>query len=161
PATAATAVQVYVSKVRKALAGALGAETAARLLETRAPGYVLNAEAEQLDSERLERLAREGSAALAAGDAAAAPDLLAEALALRRGPPLGEFATEEFAVAEAARLEEEYLAALEERIEAELALGRHLQLVGGLEALVSAHPWRERLRGQLMLALYRSGRQSE
>ena len=83
------------------------------------------------------------------------------ALALWRGPPLSDFASEPFAQGEIARLEELRLAALEERIEADLALGRHAELVPELEALVREHPLRERLRAQLMLALYRSGRQAE
>ena len=82
-------------------------------------------------------------------------------LALWRGPPLSDFASEPFAQGEIARLEELHLAALEERIEADLALGRHAELISELEALVREHPLRERLRAQLMLALYRSGRQAE
>ena len=90
-----------------------------------------------------------------------AAEKLREALALWRGPPLADLAYEPFAQAEIARLEELRLAALEQRIDAELAIGRHAELAGELEALVAEHPLRERLRGQLMLALYRSGRQAE
>jgi DNA-binding SARP family transcriptional activator len=84
-----------------------------------------------------------------------------EALSLWRGPPLADFAFERFAQAEIARLEDERLVCLEERIEADLSAGRHAGLVGELDALVGEHPHRERPRGQLMLALYRSGRQAE
>ena len=97
----------------------------------------------------------------AAPSPARASSLLREALALWRGPPLAEFGEEPFARVEAGRLEELRLAALEERIEADLALGRHAELVGELEVLIAEHPQRERLRGQLMLALYRSGRQAD
>ena len=112
---------------------------------------------EQLDLDRFERLVEE------AGDAEpqAAAELLREALALWRGPALADFAYESFAQAAIARLEELRLLALERRIDADLALGRHAALVAELEALVAEHPLRERLRGQLMLALYRSGRQAE
>ncbi len=89
------------------------------------------------------------------------PERLREALALWRGPPLAEFAYEPWAQAEIGRLEELRLSALQDRIDADLALGRDGELVGELERLVSEHPLSERLRGQLMLALYRSGRQAE
>src|SRR5262249_35196281 len=94
-------------------------------------------------------------------DAESAADLLCQALDLWRGTPLADVSFEPFAQAEIARLEERHVVALEERIEADLALGRHDDLVGELEALVARNPLRERLRAQLMLALYRSGRQSE
>ena len=102
-----------------------------------------------------------GERALGSGQAAAAAETLREALALWRGPPLADFAYEPFAQAAIARLEELRLAALERRIEADLALGRHADVVGELKELVSAHPLREGFRAQLMLALYRSGRQAE
>ena len=89
------------------------------------------------------------------------PRRLREALALWRGPPLAEVASAPFAPAEIARLEEQRLAALELRVEADLAAGRHAELVGELQQLTSQHPWRERLHAQLMLALYRSGRQAD
>ena len=116
---------------------------------------------EELDLARFERLTAEAERARARDDAGAAAALLREALGLWRGPPLADLAYESFARAAVERLEELRLAALEERIEAELALGRHAALVAELEALVAEHPLRERLRGQLMLALYRSGRQAE
>src|SRR6266516_2066939 len=102
----------------------------------------------------------EGRGALAGGRAAEAADRLREALALWRGPPLAEFAYDSFAQIEIARLEELRLSGIEERIEADLALGRDRDIIPELEALVAKNPLRERLRGQLMLALYRSGRQA-
>src|SRR5207249_3762468 len=107
------------------------------------------------------RLLSEAEARAATGDAAGAAGSLREALALWRGAPLADFTYEEFAQPEIARLEELRLRAVEERIDADLACGRHAALVPELEALVAEHPLRERLRAQLMLALYRSGRQAE
>jgi YVTN family beta-propeller protein len=152
PASAVNSVHIYVSQLRKALDGRL---------ETRGRGYRLALEPEQLDLGRFERLLGEGRALLAAGEAERAAETLRAALALWRGPPLSDFASEPFAQSEIARLEELRLGALEERIEADLAIGRHAELVSELEALVRQHPLRERLRGQFMLALYRSGRQTE
>ncbi len=153
PETAATALQGYVSGLRKAL----GSD---RIL-TRAPGYVLQLDSSEVDLGRFERLAREGREALADGDAERAAALLSEALALWRGPPLADLDATPFAYAERLRLGELRVSAIEERIESELALGRHAALVAELEALLAEHPLRERLRGQLMLALYRCGRQAE
>jgi DNA-binding SARP family transcriptional activator len=149
PPTAAKALQGHVSQLRKLL----GQQT----LVTQPPGYLLRVAPEQVDVLRAERLIR------AAEDAqpAEATTLLRDALQLWRGPPMADFASDDFARNEAARLEELQLTALEKRIEADLALGRHVEVVGELEALVRAHPLRERLRGQLILALYRSGRQAE
>ena len=149
PETAGKALQVHVSQLRKVL----GRE----LLETKALGYLLRVAEGELDVHRFEELVRRARDA-APADAAAA---LNEALALWRGPPLADFAFDRFAQVEIARLEEVRLDAREERHEADLALGRHGALVGELEALVAEHPLRERLRGQLMLALYRSARQAE
>src|SRR5438034_142391 len=118
----------------------------ARSTATRGAGYALEVEPDALDVARFERLRADGR--------------FHEALALWRGRPFAEF-EEEFARLEAARFEELRLATLEERLAADLARGRHADLVGELEALVAEHPHRERLRGQLMLALYRSGRQAE
>jgi DNA-binding SARP family transcriptional activator len=160
PGTAATALHGYVSQLRKALEPqAAGGEQ--RLLLTRSPGYVLRVDPERLDLTRFENLVREGKRALVDGEAHAASATLAGALALWRGPPLSEFASAPFALAERLRLEELRLSALEERVEADLGLGRHTDVVPELEALVAEHPLRERFRGQLMLALYRSGRQAE
>jgi DNA-binding SARP family transcriptional activator len=154
PADAAKALQIHVSRLRRVL----GSDD---VLRTRPGGYLLAVDEATFDRARFERLAAEGHSSLARGDAAAARERLGEALSLWRGAPLAEFATEEFAQPEIGRLEELRLAALEDRIEADLALGSHARLVAELEALVARHPLRERLRGQLMLALYRCGRQAD
>ncbi len=153
PGTAAHAVQVYVSQLRKAL----GADA----ISTRRPGYVLELDPDRIDVARFARLADQGRAALQAGDPIAAERALRDALALWRGPALADFTYEPFAQAEIARLEELRLVALEERVAADLELGRHAALVSELEGLVHTQPLRERLREQHMLALYRSGRQAE
>jgi DNA-binding SARP family transcriptional activator len=153
PATAAKVVQNHVSRLRRAFADGL--------LVTRGSGYAIELTPGQLDLDRFEELLEEGREALDSGDARRASESLRQALDLWRGPPLADFAFEPFAQAEIARLEERRLVALEERIEADLALGRHADLVGELESLIATHPLRERLRGQLMLALYRSRRQAE
>jgi DNA-binding SARP family transcriptional activator len=153
PGSATKALQVYVSQLRKAI----GADR----VETRPPGYSLRVEDGELDLDRFERLAREGRERLAAGDAEAAAGVLQEALALWRGPAFAEFAAEPFARDAGARLDDERLAALEDRIEADLALGRDDALLPELEELVARNPYRERPRRQLMLALYRSGRQAD
>ena len=153
PASAIKIVQGYVSNLRKVLGDGL--------LVTRGRGYVLQAEPGQTDLDRFESLVAEGRRALQEDDAGGAAALLREGLGLWRGPPLADFAYESFAQSEIARLDESRLAALEERIDAELALGEHGRLVGELEALVHEHPLRERFIGQLMLALYRSGRQAD
>jgi YVTN family beta-propeller protein len=153
PGTATKTVQVYVSRLRKELGDGV--------VLTRGGGYLLDIEPEQLDAARFERLAREGGNALERGDVSGARDLLGEALELWRGPPLADLAYEEFAQGEIARLDELRLATLEERVESDLSLGRHSELVPELEILVREHPARERLRAQLILALYRSGRQAD
>jgi DNA-binding SARP family transcriptional activator/predicted ATPase len=152
PDSATKMVQIYVSRLRKVLP--------AGVLVTTASGYLVELPPEQVDLFRFERLAGAGRNALAMGDPNGAAAALREALALWRGPALAEF-DEPFAQTEARRLEELQLAALEERIDADLALSRHPDLVAEIEALVRRQPLRERLRGQLMLALYRSGRQAE
>lgn len=151
--TAAKTVQVYVSNLRKALGDGL--------VVTRGRGYLLRAEAGQVDAGRFEGLVAHGRGELERGDALSAATVLREALALWRGPALADFAYEPFAEAEIARLEEVRVAAIEDRMDADLASGEDARLVGELEALVRAHPLHERLRGQLMLALYRSGRQAD
>ncbi len=153
PERAAKSIQTYISRLRKILPTGI--------LRTRPPGYVLELEPEQLDLHRFERLIALGQRALAEGSAGLASVSLGEALALWRGPALAEFRSEPFARGEAARLEELRLLALEARIDADLALGRHADLVGELESLVAHHPLRERFRAQLMMGLYRSGRQAE
>ncbi len=153
PATATKAVRVYVGELRKAL----GAD----VIVTRGGGYAVPLEDHETDVERFERLAADGRGRLDDDDAAGAAGLLREALALWRGAPLADFRYDEFAQTETTRLEEARMAALEARIDADLALGREDELVPELQALVREHPLRERLRAQLMLALYRAGRQAE
>jgi DNA-binding SARP family transcriptional activator len=149
PQTAVKGLQVHVSRLRKQLG--------AGRLATRPPGYVLHVDASELDLARFEQLLAEARSA----DPREAAQKLRDALSLWRGPALADLAYEPFAQVEVARLEELRLAALERRIDADLACGRHAELVGELEALVTRHPLRERLRCQLMLALYRSSRQAE
>jgi DNA-binding SARP family transcriptional activator len=156
PGSGAKAIQVRVSQLRKTLADAGMGE----LIVTRSPGYAVELGPDQLDLHRFERLVAE-SDLVRADDPERAAALLREAIALWRGPPLAEFASAPFARAASARLEELLLAAIERRIEADLALGRHGDLVGELESLIAEHPFRERLRAQLMLALFRSGRQAD
>ena len=155
PATAAHTIQVFVSRLRAALA------TAAGRLITKAPGYMLELGADDLDVFRCERLYDRASTELAAGDARGAVELLREAELLWRGPPLADFTYEPFAQAAVARLEELRMTCREELIDAELAVGQHAAVVPRLEALVREQPFRERPRGQLMLALYRCGRQAD
>jgi WD40 repeat protein/DNA-binding SARP family transcriptional activator len=161
PATAVKIVQVYVSQLRKALGGRRTSRDAEDVLVTRAPGYLLRVGRDELDADRFERLVEEGRRVLGAGSPRLAARTLLEALALWRGPALADFAYESFAQLEIGRLEELHLSALAYRMDADLALGRHEELVGELEALVAENPLRERLRGQLMLALYRAGRQAD
>ena len=149
PETATTALHGYVSGLRKAL----GAER----IETRAPGYLLRTAPGEVDVERFERLLADSRTA----DGSRRAEQLHEALDLWRGEPLGDLESVPFVADERRRLDELRLAALEERIDADLELGRHGELVPELEALVRRNPLRERLRGQLMLALYRSGRQAD
>jgi DNA-binding SARP family transcriptional activator len=160
PATAAKTVQVHISRLRKGLAGAEGGDPAG-LVATREHGYELRLDRECLDAHRFERLVAQGRTELAAGRPGRAASALEEALSLWRGPPLADVAYESFAQGEIARLEDLRVAALEELVEAKLALGRHAEVVGELERLVADYPYRERLRGQLMLALYRCDRQAD
>lgn len=152
PPSAPKIVQNAVSQLRRALSGGS--------LVTRGGGYVLEVKAGERDIDRFTSLLADGRRLLADGEAARAHGVLVEALSLWRGPPLAEAAYESFAQREIARLEELRLEALEERIEADLALSRHEEVVSELEALVREQPLRERLRRQLMLALYRCGRQA-
>ena len=153
PPSAANALQAAISRLRRVL-------PPGRLITT-APGYVLRIFPEELDVRQFGQLLCEGRDALAAGAAAQAARTLGQALSLWQGPALADFRYEPFAQAEIARLEELHLACLEERIEADLALGSAGALTAELRRLVSEHPVRERLRGQLMLALYRGGGQTE
>jgi DNA-binding SARP family transcriptional activator/ABC-type transport system substrate-binding protein/streptogramin lyase len=154
PGTADHSLDVQVSRLRKVF-------EPDDVLLTRSGGYVLEVDRERIDVHRFEHMLEEGRRANAAGDAAAALATLSAALGLWRGAALADLAYESFAQTEIERLEELRLVAVEERIEAELALGQHDKLVPELEALTAKYPLRERLRGQLMLALYRSGRQAE
>ena len=149
PQTAAKNVQGYVARLRRTLGD--GA------LTTRAPGYALQLEDGALDAARFQSLVEQARHE----EPAAASDRLREALGLWRGPPLADLAYESFAQDEIRRLEDLRLAALEDRIAADLALGRHEDVLPELESLVAAHPLRERLQGQLLVALYRCGRQAE
>jgi YVTN family beta-propeller protein len=153
PATAAKTLQGYVSHLRKALGD--------EVLFTRGGGYLLVAAPGQVDAERFDEMAADGRRALADGDAARARELLDRALGLWRGEPLADLAYEPFAQRAIARLDEARLAALEDRIEADQMLGHERDVIGELEGLVALHPERERLLGQLMLALYRCGRQTD
>lgn len=154
PVTAATQVHRQISDLRKALG-----EDAR--LETRSPGYVIHVGAEQLDLKRFERLTEEAGRALARGEAETAFELQRDALALWRGPLLVDLDHEPFAQIAIGRLEEILLAALEQRVDAELALGHHRELVGELDELAAQHPLHEPFASRLMLALYRSGRQAD
>ena len=153
PATAHKSLQAHVSRLRKLLDP--------DRLRTRGSGYMLEARADEVDADRFVSLLDEGRGLLMAGDPKSAEGPLERALALWRGSPLYDVAYEEFAQSEIARLEELRIACLEGLCEARLALGRHAELVSELERLVAEHPHRERLRGNLMLALYRSGRQAD
>jgi DNA-binding SARP family transcriptional activator/pimeloyl-ACP methyl ester carboxylesterase len=152
PETAHKMVQIHVSQLRKSLPEAR--------LHTRAPGYLLEVRDEELDLARFARAVADGRQALLDDDPVRARDLLADALSLWRGPALADI-DEPFARHERARLDELRLAALELRLEADLALARHDEVVGELESVTAEHPLRERLRAQQMVALYRSGRQAE
>ena len=160
PDTAAKTLQTYVLQLRKAVEPGRAPGTTGEVLLTRDSGYLLAVQPEQVDALRFERLVEEGRDALSASEPERAAAALAAGLALWRGPALADVAGGSLAQPEAIRLEELRLAALEDRIEADLAVGRR-ELVGELEQLVARHPLRERLWGQLMVALYRSGRQAD
>ncbi|HEU5066476.1 MAG TPA: BTAD domain-containing putative transcriptional regulator [Gaiellaceae bacterium] len=154
PASAAKVLQMYVSQLRKVM-------PAPMRIQTHGSGYTLELEDGSLDAARFERLLSEGRDAARAGNPALAASLLRRALRLWRGQAYADFAYEQFAREEAERLEELRMEALEERIEAELALGRHVEVLPELLRIAAGQPARERLRAQAMLALYRCGRQSE
>ena len=160
PESAHGTLQAYVSRLRKALRGELVNGGGDAILFEHG-GYVLDIAADHVDSYRFERLVEEAERHGEGGDIDRAADTLSDALALWRGPPLPDFANEPFAQAEIARLDELRLRALEARIDADLARGRDAALVAELEALVAEHPHREGFRRQLMLALYRCGRQGD
>ena len=152
PSTARKSLQAYVSRLR----GLLGDG----VLEPSPPGYVLRVDSRHFDAERFAELAHRGRESMETDPALAAASLR-EALGMWRGGPFADLADEPSLRSAITRLEDQRLAAVEDRIEADLRLGRHGHLVGELESLIDRHPLRERLRGQLMLALYRSGRQAE
>ena len=158
PASAANSVQVYISKLRRLLGDGGSGESA---LVTAPPGYLLRLAPGTLDADEFERLLVEGKSALRSESFAEAEMILANAVALWRGPALADLASEPFAQPEIARLEGLRLDALEARFEAMLAVGRESEAVGELQALVALHPLDERLRAQLMVALYRSGRHAD
>jgi len=157
PAGAQHTLEVYISRLRKALESAAGSQ----VVLTRPGSYLLRAPGERIDVGRFECLAGQGRRALAAHAPVRAAEDLREALALWRGAPLADVGDEPFAQAEIARLNELRAGVIEDRIEADLALGRHEDVVGELEALIAAQPLRERPYQHLMLALYRCGRQAE
>jgi ABC-type transport system substrate-binding protein/DNA-binding SARP family transcriptional activator/DNA-binding beta-propeller fold protein YncE len=157
PATADHTVEAYISRIRRLLR----AEASEDLLLTQPPGYLLRVDPDRVDAVQFQRRVADGEATLDRGDAALAAQLIGSALALWRGAPLADVGEPPFAAAAAQRLEDLRLAALEKRIEAELQMGRHRELVPELEALTGAHPFRETFHGQLMLALYQSGRQAD
>ena len=156
PPTASKALNVHVSQLRKALV-----RNGQDPIATRHPGYALEVDPDRVDSERFERLVGDARERVAAGDLAASGTLLRDALALWRGPALDGVELESAARNEVGRLEELRLIAQLDRIDCDLALGLHEQVIAELERLVDEHPLRERVRGQLILALYRSGRQAD
>ncbi len=154
PPTAAKSLQAHISRLRSAL-------RPENRLHTRGGGYVLEVATDELDADRAARLLADGRNARGAGDHEAAATSLDSALELWRGRPLADLAYDGFAQDEIARLDELRLECLEERLDADLDRGRHAEAAGELERLVADYPLRERLRGQLMLSLYRCGRQAE
>jgi DNA-binding SARP family transcriptional activator len=161
PPTAAKTLQSHVVRLRRALEPGRARGAAGEVLVTREPGYLLRVAPGALAAARFEELTAAGRRALADGSVELAGSLLREALGLWRGRAFEEFLDADFGAAESDRLAELRLVALEDRIEAELRLGRHRELVAELEGLVREQPLRERLWAQLMLALYRSGRQAD
>lgn len=155
PDTAVATMQRYVSHLRRALDGQ------AASIDTRRPGYALTIDTERIDARRFERMVEDGRRHLLSGSVQEAAMVLRAGLSLWHGEPLADFAYESFARIEATRLEELRLTATEMRVDADLALGRHAEVVADLEALVASHPLRESFRGQLMRALHRAGRRAD
>ncbi len=153
PSTGLGVLQNYVSQLRKALGTGV--------VVTRGPGYALEVEPADVDGVRFERLVEDARAALRGGDPARAVDLVRRALELWRGPALADVTGEPFARAEVARLDELRAVAVETELEAEIAAGRHREVIGRFDALLAEHPLRERLWWLLILALYRAGRQAD
>ena len=161
PPTAGKTLQSHVKRLRRALEPSRARGAAGEVLVTRQPGYLLRVAPGALDATRFEELTAAGRQALADGSVELAGSLLREALGLWRGRAFEEFLDADFGAAESDRLAELRLVALEDRLEADLRLGRHRDLVAELEGLLRDHPLRERLWAQLLLALYRSGRQAD
>ena len=154
PPSADNSIQGYVSRLRKVL-------TSVSPIERTGPGYRLDVEPEAIDVVRFERLGAEGRSALARGEPTAAAATLTRALEMHRGPALAEFADRPFAAGHARRIERMVQGAEEDLVDAQLALGQHDELLGRIERMVEADPLNERRWGQLMTALYRSGRQAD
>src|SRR5919198_1179871 len=161
PPRATASLQAYISNLRRELEPDRAPRSPARVLVTQPPGYLLRVDPDDIDASRFEALVARGRGLLEAEDPQAALTALSNALRLWRGPALAELASEPFAQVEATRLEGLRLLAVESRLEAELALGRHAAVAPELEALVGTHRYRERLWGLLLLALYRCGRQAD
>jgi DNA-binding SARP family transcriptional activator len=161
PPAAKATLHSHIRNLRRVLEPGRTAGTSSGVLVTRPPGYEIRVAADRMDAWRFERLADEARAALDDGDPRSAADRYRAALALWRGAAYGDLADEEFVQSEAARLEALRLVAIEQRVQADLDLGRHAELCGELSALVKDNPYRERFWGQLMLAQYRSGRQTD
>ncbi len=161
PTSAAKVVQVYVSQLRKALEYVDDSGATRRGITTTSGGYSLELDPDGLDSRQFENLVAQGRRAQDSGDSQRAGELLGQALALWRGQAFADFEFERFAAAEIGRLEDMRLSTLEARIDADLALGRHAEVTGELEALLAYHPTRESVAALLMLAFYRSGRQAD
>ena len=161
PPRATASLQAYISNLRRELEPDRAPRSPARVLVTQPPGYLLRVDPDDIDAGRFEALVARGRELLEAEAPQAALTALSNALTLWRGPALAELASESFAQVEATRLEELRLLAVESRLEAELALGRHAAVVPELEALVHSHRYRERLWELLLLALYRCGRQAD
>ena len=161
PPGAMATLQTYVKNLRRVLEPDRRPGSPSAVLITRRPGYMLVVDADGVDASRFERLVREGRASLGADDDAKASELFTSALALWSGPAFGELSDESYLKSETARLEDVRVGAIEDRINADLRLGRHGEVCGELEALVGRYPYREQLWSYFMLALYRSGRQAD
>jgi DNA-binding SARP family transcriptional activator len=156
PAAAPVTLRSYIGRLRRTL----GPEAGSRVI-TRYPGYLIDAHEAQVDHLQFARLCREGAASIRSGSWQHASDQLAKALALWRGTPLADVPCEMLHRSEVPRLEELRMQALEQRLSADLNLGRHMEIIAELWQLAAAHPLRERLQGLLMLGLYRAGRQAD
>ncbi len=161
PETASNVIQVYVSRLRRALEPDLQRGEKPSILLTRRPGYTLRVLEGEVDASGFTQKASDGRVALESNNPGVAASLLRSALDLWTGDALADFAYEPFAASFVTRLSEERIGAIEDLVDARLTLGEHDQLIGELEELVDRHPFRERLRAQLMLALYRGGRQAD